>query len=47
VIDTDMLRQCWADEAGQYQGPQAWSHGAAARLLELGWLDNGKSLSLK
>ena len=46
VIDTDMLRQCWADEAGQYQGPQAWSHGAAARLLALGRPENGKSLSI-
>lgn len=47
VIDTDMLRQCWADEAAQYQGPDAWSHGAAARLLELGRAQNGRSLSIR
>jgi NAD(P)-dependent dehydrogenase (short-subunit alcohol dehydrogenase family) len=46
VIDTDMLRQCWAEEAGQYQGPDAWSRGAVARLLELGRALNGRSLSI-
>lgn len=47
VIDTDMLRQCWADEAGQYQGPQTWSHGAVRQLLALGRAENGKSLSIR
>lgn len=46
VIDTDMLRQCWADEAGQYPGPGEWSRGAAARILDLGRAHNGRSLSL-
>ena len=47
VIDTDMLRQCWAEEAAQYPGAQAWSRGAATRLLGLGRAENGKSLSIK
>lgn len=46
VIDTDMLRQCWADEAGQYPGPEAWSRDAAPRLLALSRAQNGRSLSL-
>jgi NAD(P)-dependent dehydrogenase (short-subunit alcohol dehydrogenase family) len=46
VIDTDMLRQCWADEAAQYRRPDAWSQDAAARLLQLARVDNGKSLSM-
>ena len=46
VIDTDMLRQCWADEAAQYEGPDAWSRRAAPRLLALGRRENGRSLSL-
>lgn len=47
VIDTDMLRQCWADEAARYQDPVIWSRGAAARLLELGRAHNGRSLSVR
>jgi NAD(P)-dependent dehydrogenase (short-subunit alcohol dehydrogenase family) len=46
VIDTDMLRQCWADEAALYEGPEAWSRRAAPRLLGLGRRENGHSLSL-
>jgi NAD(P)-dependent dehydrogenase (short-subunit alcohol dehydrogenase family) len=46
VIDTDMLRQCWGDEASQHQGPQAWSAKAAARLLSLTRIDNGRSFTL-
>lgn len=46
VIDTDMLRQCWAEEAAQYPGPGAWSNRAAPRLLALGHAENGCSLSL-
>ena len=29
VIDTDMLRQCWGDEAADHEKPEAWA--AAAR----------------
>ncbi|MFO0808549.1 MAG: SDR family NAD(P)-dependent oxidoreductase [Gemmataceae bacterium] len=45
VIDTDMLRQCWAD-AGRYEGPAAWAERAAPFLLALGPSHNGQSLSV-
>ena len=46
VIDTDMLRQCWTDEAGAYQKPEAWARKAAPFLLQLGRKDNGQSLAV-
>jgi NAD(P)-dependent dehydrogenase (short-subunit alcohol dehydrogenase family) len=46
VIDTDMLRQCWRDEAGGYQKPEAWAKKAAPFLLQLGPQHNGQSLSV-
>ena len=47
VIDTDMLRQCWADEAGAYPKPDAWARKAAPFLLRLSAKDNGKSLEVR
>ncbi|MDF3056093.1 MAG: short-chain dehydrogenase/reductase [Rariglobus sp.] len=46
VIDTDMLRQCWADEAGSYPKAEAWARVAAPFILQLGAKDNGKSLTV-
>jgi NAD(P)-dependent dehydrogenase (short-subunit alcohol dehydrogenase family) len=46
VIDTDMLRSCWADDAGNYQSAAKWAKTAAPFLLALGTSDNGKSLSV-
>ena len=46
VVDTDMLRRCWADGAGGYQGPEAWGDGAADFFLALGPKDNGKSVRI-
>jgi NAD(P)-dependent dehydrogenase (short-subunit alcohol dehydrogenase family) len=46
VIDTEMLRQCWADEAATYQKPEAWARKAAPFLLQLGRKDNGQSLAI-
>jgi NAD(P)-dependent dehydrogenase (short-subunit alcohol dehydrogenase family) len=46
VIDTDMLRQCWSDDASAYPKPDAWAARAAPFLLKLGPGDNGKSLSV-
>lgn len=46
VIDTDMLRSCWADSASAYPSPEVWSKGAAQFLLQLGFKDNGRSLSI-
>lgn len=46
VIDTDMLRQAWADDAAQYPDAPQWAKRAAPFLLQLGPKDNGKSLSV-
>jgi NAD(P)-dependent dehydrogenase (short-subunit alcohol dehydrogenase family) len=45
VIDTDMLRACWADDAAQFQTADEWSRRALPFLLSLGSSDNGRSLS--
>jgi NAD(P)-dependent dehydrogenase (short-subunit alcohol dehydrogenase family) len=46
VIDTDMLRQCWSDEASAYPKAGAWAKTAAPFILGLGRKDNGKSVSV-
>lgn len=46
VIDTAMLRQCYADEAAAYPKPAAWAKVAAPFLLQLGRKDNGHSLTV-
>ncbi len=46
VIDTAMLRQCYADGAGEYPKPDTWAKAAAPFLLKLGRKDNGKSLTV-
>lgn len=47
IIDTDMLRSCWADGASQFPGPDAWSRRAAPLLMSLGTRHNGRSLSVE
>jgi NAD(P)-dependent dehydrogenase (short-subunit alcohol dehydrogenase family) len=46
VIDTDMLRQAWADGASAYPKPDQWARRAAPFLLSLGAKDNGRSLTV-
>lgn len=46
IIDTAMLRQCWAEEAASYPKPEAWAAVAAPFLLGLGPKDNGQSLTV-
>jgi NAD(P)-dependent dehydrogenase (short-subunit alcohol dehydrogenase family) len=46
VIDTDMLRSCWADGAAGYPKAEAWAKTAAAFILKLGAKDNGRSLNV-
>jgi NAD(P)-dependent dehydrogenase (short-subunit alcohol dehydrogenase family) len=46
VIDTDMLRQAWADGASAYPKAEAWAKRAAPFLLGLGAKDNGRSLTV-
>lgn len=46
VIDTDMLRQCWADGAGAYPKAEAWAKIAAPFILGLTAKHNGQSLTV-
>jgi len=46
VIDTDMLRQAWADGAASYPKAEAWAKIAAPFILGLGPQHNGQSLSV-
>lgn len=46
VIDTAMLRQCYADGAEAYPKPEAWAKVAAPFILQLGRKDNGHSLTV-
>ena len=46
VIDTDMLRQAWAEGAATYPNAEAWAKRAAPFLLALGPQANGRSLSV-
>ena len=46
VVDTDMLRSCWADSAAACPSPEEWAPGAADFLLSLTARHNGRSLSV-
>jgi NAD(P)-dependent dehydrogenase (short-subunit alcohol dehydrogenase family) len=46
VIDTDMLRTCFADSASSYPKADAWARRAGPFILGLGPKDNGQSLSV-
>lgn len=45
VIDTDMLRVCFGDEAAHYPDPEAWAATAVPFLAALTSADNGRSLT--
>lgn len=46
IIDTDMLRTCWADGAANYPSPAAWATVAAPFLLSLDAGANGRQLTV-
>ncbi|HVS54211.1 MAG TPA: SDR family oxidoreductase [Opitutaceae bacterium] len=46
VIDTDMLRSCWAEGASSYPKAAQWAKTAAPFILKLGPKDNGRSASV-
>lgn len=46
VIDTDMLRQAWADGAANYPKAIEWAAKATAYILKLGPKDNGRPSSV-
>jgi NAD(P)-dependent dehydrogenase (short-subunit alcohol dehydrogenase family) len=45
IIDTDMLRSCWASDAGAYPTADQWARKAVPFLMKLGAKDNGKALT--
>jgi NAD(P)-dependent dehydrogenase (short-subunit alcohol dehydrogenase family) len=47
IIDTDMLRQCFAEGAAAYPAADEWAELAAPFLLQLSAKDNGKSLTVR
>ncbi len=47
IIDTDMLRQAWADGASSFPKADAWAKTAAPFILKLGSQNNGQSLSVR
>ncbi len=46
VIDTAMLRSCWADGAASCPKADVWVKAAAPFILQLGAKDNGRSVSV-
>ena len=47
IIDTDMLRTSFGDDAGGYPSPQDWAHVAVPFILRLGAKDNGRPLTVE
>ena len=45
IIDTDMLRSCWNENAGMYEKPESWAKRAAPYILNINYKDNGRSLT--
>ncbi|MCU0304107.1 MAG: SDR family NAD(P)-dependent oxidoreductase [Thermoanaerobaculales bacterium] len=46
IIDTAMLRSCWADSAGAYPSPDEWAERAVPLLLSLGPEHNGRAMTV-
>jgi NAD(P)-dependent dehydrogenase (short-subunit alcohol dehydrogenase family) len=46
VIDTDMLRSCFGEQASHYASPEDWGRRAAPFLLSLTAAENGRALTV-
>ena len=46
VIDTDMLKSCWSENAGMYEKPESWEKRDAPFILNINPKDNGASLTV-
>jgi NAD(P)-dependent dehydrogenase (short-subunit alcohol dehydrogenase family) len=46
IINTDMLRECFAEGAGGYPSPEEWARTAVPWLLRLSAGDNGRSATV-
>lgn len=47
IIDTDMLRRAWDEDAGNYEGPEEWAKRAVPQILRFGPKESGKSASIR
>ena len=45
VIDTNMLRSCWDENAAMYEKPESWAKRVAPFILNISLKDNGASLT--
>ena len=45
VIDTNMLRSCWDENAAMYEKPESWAKRVAPFILNINPKDNGVSLT--
>ena len=45
VIDTNMLRSCWDENAAIYEKPESWAKRVAPFILNISQKDNGASLT--
>ncbi|MDX2038263.1 MAG: SDR family oxidoreductase [Isosphaeraceae bacterium] len=46
IIDTEMLRTCWSDDAGRFPKAEVWARSAVPFFLGLGPRDNGRALTV-
>jgi len=46
IIDTDMLRTCWGEQAGGFPDAEAWATEAVPYFLGLSAQDNGRSTTV-
>ena len=46
IIDTDMLRTSWGEEAGSYPDAESWARHGVPVILKIGPKDNGAALSV-
>ena len=45
VIDTNMLRSCWDENAAMYEKPESWAKRVSPFILNISQKDNGASLT--
>ena len=45
MIDTEMLRSCWGENASLYDKPEIWAERVAPYILDINSKDNGASLT--
>lgn len=46
IVDTDMLRTCWPQDAGAFPPPAVWVKQAVPFILALSSADNGRQLTI-